>query len=55
MTIDEARKLTDQQLVEVSERFTKLLNKSHDSWHRRCLNEALEAIEEVASERGIEI
>ena len=55
MPIEEARALTDAQLTDKADSLTDILNKSHDDWHRKCLNDALEIIEEVASERGLEI
>ena len=55
MTIEEARALTYAQLTDKADSLTDILNKSHDDWHRKCLNDALEIIEEVASERGLEI
>ena len=55
MTINEAKALTNAQLIEKAESLINILNKSHDDWHRQCLNDALDIIEEVASERGLEI
>lgn len=55
MTIEEARNLPNQQLIEKANQFIKIYNSSTDNWHKKCLDEALEVIEAVAKERGIEI
>lgn len=55
MTIEEARKLTDEEIRSEYDRRVKLYNESHDDWHRKCLTESMEALEEVAAERNIEI
>lgn len=55
MTIEEARSLPNQQLIEKANQFIKIYNSSKDSQHKKCLDEALEVIEAVAKERGIEI
>ena len=55
MTIEEARSLPNQQLIEKANQFIKIYNSSTDSWHKKCLDEALVVIEAVAKERGIEI
>lgn len=46
---------SNQQLIEKANQFIKIYNSSTDSWHKKCLDEALEVIEAVAKERGIEI
>lgn len=55
MTINEAKALTNEQLIKKAESLINILNNSHDDWHRQCLNDALDIIAEVASERGLEI
>ena len=55
MTIEEARSLPNQQLIEKANQLIKIYNCSKDIWHKKCLDEALEVIEAVANERGIEI
>ena len=55
MNIEEARKLSNQQLVEKTNQLINIYNASEDSWHRKCLDEALAVLEEVAKERDIEL
>lgn len=47
MNGEEARKLSNQLI--------NIYNASEDSWHRKCLDEALAVLEEVAKERDIEL
>lgn len=47
--------MTNAELQQEASRLTNLYNSSKSSWHRKCLEEKLEELEDVAAERGIEI
>ncbi len=49
------RDMTNEELQSEALRLTKIYNNSQDAWHRQCLDECFEELEEIAAERGIEL
>lgn len=49
------RDMTNEELQNEALRLSKIYNNSHDAWHRQCLDEHFEELEEIAAERGIEL
>ena len=47
--------MTNEELQQEALRLTNIYNNTQSSWHRKCLEEKLEVLEDAAAERGIEI
>lgn len=47
--------MTNEELQQEVLRLTNIYNSTQSSWHRKCVEEKLEELEDVAAERGIEI